>query len=160
MEPLKSAEPRGVLENMPVSPPRAEVWIQPTLDGDEHLAGAGAETPDQPGEDAPLTSAQRELAGQQALGLTPDTVAEEIPEQVQRILDNVRQAQETIDHHRGTPEYAEHDDSEFLGLAWGDLDRRERDAILQPPKPDIAPASELARQTKERQAVHSGPEHG
>jgi hypothetical protein len=135
------------------------VWIQPTLDGFEHLAAAGPDPAEPRSGNEQPTTAQREAYGQQILGLTPDTVHEEIPEQVQRVCANVRKAQEIIDHHRGTPEYAEHDSSEYLGPAWGDLARRERDAILQPPKPDIAPASELARRAPERQAISANPEH-
>lgn len=158
IEPLTSAEPSGILGTSPVPPPREEVWIEPTLDGFGHLATA-PEPAEPPAADPQLTSAQREAHGQQLLGLTPETVHEEIPEQVQRVCGNVRKAQEIIDRHRGTPEYAEDDSSEYLGLAWGDLARRERDTILQPPKPDITPARELARRAEERQAALSGPEH-
>lgn len=159
LEPLRSAEPASILDNPPTSRQREEVWIQPTLDGVEHLAAAEPETAERLDGTQQPTPAQRDAYGQQVLGLTPDTVHEEIPEQVQRVCDNVRKAQDIIDRHRGTPEYAEDDSSEYLGPAWGDLARRERDAILQPPKPDIAPASELARRAQERQAVHSSAGH-
>ena len=159
LEPLRSAEPEGIIPAHPAAI-REDVWVQLTLDGAEHLAGAeGQSAAASAATDPHVTSAQREACGQQALGLTHGTVHDEIPEQVLRIRDNVRKAQEIIDQHRETPEYAEHDSSEYLGAAWGDLTSRERDAILQPPKPDIAPAAELARQAAERQAVHDGPEH-
>ena len=159
LEPLRSAEPAGILDSPPPSPQREEVWIQPPLDGFEHLAVAEPGTAEPLDGNEQLTSAQREAYGQQALGLTPGTGHEEIPGQVQRVCDNVRKAQDIIDRHRGTPEYTEHDTSEYLGPAWGDLARRERDAILQPPKPDITPASELAHRAQERQAIHSSAEH-
>jgi hypothetical protein len=158
IEPLTSAEPSGILGAAPAPPPREEVWFQPTLDGFDHFATASVPA-EPPAADLQLASAQREAHGQQLLGLTPETVHEEIPEQVQRVCGNVRKAQEIIDRHRGTPEYAEGDSSEYLGLAWGDLARRERGAILQPPKPDITPARELARRAQERQAAYSGLEH-
>ena len=160
LEPLKSADVAGIgrperggqpaPERVPA--PRQEVWVQGTFDGGAHLAEADEGKPAaQAGQPLP-SSAERDAYAQQALGLTPETVAEEIPEQVIRIQENVRSAQEKIDRLRTTPQFDEHDDSAYEGPAWGDLARRERDAILQPPKPDVVPASEIARRAQERQA--------
>jgi len=151
LEPLMSAEPAGIPSDDSVpAAPREEVWVQETLDGAAHLAGA--ENVSAPHE-APLTPAQREARGQQILGLTPSTVHDEVPEQVHRIRENARKAQEEIDKLRGTPQFAEDDDATYLGPAWGDLARRDRDAILQPPKPDVVPASAVLRRAQERRAA-------
>jgi len=150
LEPLKSAEHAGIPSPDPVpAAPREEVWIQETLDGAAHLAGA--ENISAPRE-ASLTPAQREARGQQALGLTPPTVHDEVPEQVHRIRENARKAQEQIDKLRGTAQYAEDDDAVYLGTAWGNLARRDRDAIVQPPKPEVVPASAVLKRAQERSA--------
>jgi hypothetical protein len=96
---------------------------------------------------------QREARGQQALGLTPPTVHAEVPELVHRIRENARKAQEEIDKLRSTAQYAEDDDAVYLGTAWGDLARRDRDAIVQPPKPDVMPASAILQHAQQRQAA-------
>jgi hypothetical protein len=149
LKPLRSAEPDGITVGSaaPERPPQpaTEVAVQLTLDGAEHLL----ETADEPGEKAG-SAAWREARGQQALGLTPETVHDEIPEQVTRIRENARLAQERIDEFRGVAQFAAHDDSLYLGPGWGDLLRHERDAVLQPPKPDIIPASEVLKRMQER----------
>jgi len=150
LEPLRSAEPARLPSRDSVSAaPREEVWVQETLDGAAHLAGA--ENVSAPRE-ALLTSAQREARGQQVLGLTPSTVHDEVPEQVHRIHENARKAQEVIDKLRGTPQFAEDDDAVYLGAAWGNLARRDRDAIVQPPKPEVVPASAVLKRAQERRA--------
>ena len=157
LKPLKSAEPGGITypqpEPAPSPAPRPQLWIQETLDGAAHLPTTGTGKPAEPGRDTPLTNARREVPGQQALGLTPETVSDEIPAQVLRIRDNVRRAQQKIDCYRGTPEFADDDEVTYLGPAWGVLARRDRDAILQPPKPAVIPASEIARRMGDRSAA-------
>ena len=81
------------------------------------------------------------------------TAHEDMPEQVHRIRENARRAQEEIDRLRGIPQFAEDDDANYLGSAWGSLARRERDVIIQPPKPDIVPASEVLQRVQDRDAV-------
>jgi hypothetical protein len=159
LEPLRSAEPAGICQADPVpAAPRRGVWLQETLDGAVHLAQPEAESDAVPDAEPPLTLAQREFLGRQALGLTPPIVHDDVPEQVHRIRENARQVQNQIDRLRGTPEYAEDDDAVYLGAAWGDLHRRDRDAILQPPKPDMVPASAILQRVRERQAA-TEPEH-
>ena len=41
-----------------------------------------------------------------------------------------------------------------LGTAWSVLARRDREAIIQPPKPEVTPASEIRRRVQERTAAH------
>jgi len=155
LEPLTPADTAGIAnpDHAPTSAPRKEVWVQQTLDGAAHLAAEDAEKPKTPNVQPVLTRAQREARGQQLLGLTPDAVHEAIPEQVLRIRENVREAQETIDRIRTTPQFAEDDDAVYLGPAWDVLGQRERGAILQPPKPDVMPAREIARRVQDRWAT-------
>lgn len=100
----------------------------------------------------PLTQAEREAHGQQALGLTPATVHEDIPGQVQRIRETARQIQAKIDDFASTREPAEEPDATDLGPAWNVQAGRQRDAILQPPKPDVVPASQILERAPARQA--------
>ena len=94
---------------------------------------------------------------------------DEIPEPVLRIQESVHVVQEKLDQLRSIGQYAEHDDSLYLGPAWGDLAQRERDAVLQPARPDIVPASVILKQARasvilkqarEREPAVIEPEHG
>jgi flagellar biosynthesis GTPase FlhF len=96
---------------------------------------------------------QHEVLGQPALGLTPETVDEAIPAQLQRIRENMRTAQARIDDLRDTRVPSEDPDEMGLGLAWDVLARRDRDAILQPPRPEITSASEIVRRAQGRTAA-------
>jgi hypothetical protein len=73
--------------------------------------------------------------------------------QLHRIRENMRTAQARIDDLRDTRVPSEDPDEMGLGLAWDVLARRERDAILQPPRPQITPASEIVRRAQERAAA-------
>ena len=157
LEPLRSAEPADSPASDPV-PPRHEVWVQDTLDGAVHLAREGTTASGDPGREPPPAPDRSEAHGQQALGLTPSAVHDEVPGQVHRIRENARKAQAQIDRVRSTPEYAE-DDDVYLGAAWGNLIRRDRDAILQPPRPDIVPASAVLQRAGHREA-DAEPEAG
>ena len=77
---------------------------------------------------------------------------DEVPGQVHRIRENARTAQAEIDRVRATPQSAEDDNDVYLGAAWGNLIRRDRDAILQPPKPDVVPASAILQRAGHRGA--------
>jgi len=93
----------------------------------------------------PAGPAERDLLGQQMLGLTPVAVREDVPDLVWRIRENAQRAQEEIDRLRGMARFAEDDDALYMGPAWGSLA-----AILQPPKPDLVPADAVIEQTRER----------
>lgn len=150
IEPLRSAEPEGGITHEKERTRSGELWIQPTLDGSVHLPGAGrgdAEVGEQS-----LAPARRDALGQQALGLTPETVADPIPAQILRIQENMQKAQARIDDLRDTRVPGEDHDAMDLGPAWDVLARRDRDAILQPPKPEITPASEVIRRAQEQAA--------
>jgi len=152
LEPLRSAEPEHLPRPgpAPAPEPRQEVWVQETLDGTAHLPMEGAAAAGE-GDAEPPAPGRREALGQQALGLTPSAVHDEVPDQVHRIRENARKAQAEIDRLRSTPRYAE-DDDVYLGAAWGSLIRRDRDAILRPPKPDIVPASGILQRAGHREA--------
>ncbi|HUY45105.1 MAG TPA: MobF family relaxase [Streptosporangiaceae bacterium] len=157
IEPLKSAEPEGITLPGPARPPRREVWVQQTLDGSCHLPGTSPE--DSACKEPALTPAQREVFGQEALGLTPETSREGIPEQVLRIRENARTAQAKLDELRDMHVPDEDQEAADLGPAWNILASRDRDAILQPPKPDVTPSSEILRRAQER-GVDREPELG
>ena len=76
-----------------------------------------------------------------------------IPVQLDRIRESMRAAQARIDDLRDTRVPSEDPDEMGLGLAWDVLARRERDAILQPPRPQITPTSEIIRRAHERTAA-------
>ncbi|MGH3274557.1 MAG: AAA family ATPase [Streptosporangiaceae bacterium] len=154
LEPLKSAEPEGIALRRADRPSHRESWVQGTLEGSEQF---GREQPDHSeAEERPLTAEQREAAGQEALGLTPQAVHEEIPDQVLRIRETVRLAQARIDDLQDTRVPGEDPDDDHLGRAWEVLGRRERDTIVQPPKPDIVPAREIMQRAQQRVADREG----
>jgi hypothetical protein len=154
LEPLRSAEPASTLATQleREDAPRGEVWVQPTLDGAVHLPDRQAETRRTADQMMRPAQAEREAAGQQALGLTPETAHEEIPDQVIRIHETARQIQAKIDALASTREPADERDAAEPGPAWNVEARRQRDAILQPPKPDIVPASKILEHAPDRQA--------
>jgi hypothetical protein len=153
LAPLRSAEPpAGILgELSSPAPPRSEIWVQDTLDGAAHLA-EGELVPNAADQRGPLTLADREARGQQVLGLTPDTVHDDIPEEVLRIRETARQIQARVDDLVSIREPAEEPEATDLGPAWNVQATRQRDAILQPPKPDVVPASKVLERSHDRQA--------
>lgn len=104
--------------------------MQGTLDGEVHLAEDGC-VPSATSQPEPLTRAEREAQGQQALGLTPDTVHEDIPGQVQRIREAARQIQAKIDDFASTREPAEEPDATDLSPAWNVQATRQREPAPQ-----------------------------
>jgi hypothetical protein len=152
LEQLKSAEPGEFVLRAKHPRPDREVWVQETLDDPEHLAAEAANR--SRGEERPLAAEQREGATQEALGLTPDAVHKEIPEQVLRIRENMRLAQAKIDDLQDTRVPSDDNEGADLGRAWDVLACRERDAIVQPPEPDVVPAREILQRTQERMAGH------
>jgi hypothetical protein len=131
--------------------PRSEVWVQGTLDGAAHLAESEP-APAAASQHVPLTQAEREARGQQALGLTPDMVHDDITEEVLRIRETARQIQAKVDDLASIREPAEEPEATDLGPAWNVQATRQRDSILQPPKADIVPASRVLELEHDRQA--------
>jgi hypothetical protein len=147
---LRSAEPtRSAGESPVISMPRpGQAWVQETLDGAVHLPSAAMEPV--LGEPAPDTAALGlENRGQLGFSLTEPAI-QPIPEEVVRIRDNARRVQEEIDKLRTVPEFAEDDDPGYLEPGWRNLTRHFRDAIIQPPKPDLVPAPAVLRQARSR----------
>ena len=137
-----------------------QVWVQLTLDGTPHLVPSAAPMA---GPNALAPSRQREAAGQLALRLTPETAHEPVPEQVTRIRENARTAQAKLDELASTPLPAAGEDGLSPGPAWPAEARRERGAILQPPRPEVVPSSQVLEQqqaTSRADAGHAEAEAG
>jgi flagellar biosynthesis GTPase FlhF len=107
-------------------------------------------------------SGQRGADGQRALGLTMQTAREQIPEQVLRIRQNASTAQAILDDlsHMLLP--GTDDDDLSPGLAWPTVAGRERDAVLQPPRPDVVPSARVLERYHRTQpeARHAEAEPG
>ena len=152
LEPLKSAEPAGITLTAPGSALRDDALVEETLFGVPWTPepDAGLE---EVVRDADLET-RREAAGQQALGLTAEAVDDDIPATILRIRENARNAQEDIDRLRGMPQFAEDDDATYLGNAWGSFADHDREAIIQPPKPEMLPAREIVERAHGVSATH------
>ena len=148
LEPLKSAEPPGIVLRRRISVPGTRPGVRRRWMTRRAVLPRQADRPE--ARNGRLLAEQREAASQEALGLTPETVHEEIPEQVLRIRENVRLAQARIDDLRNTRVPSEDHEGEDLGRAWDVLARRDRDAIVQPPKPDVVPAREILQRARDR----------
>ena len=154
------AESAGITDaEQPAPSPDKDAWVQLTLDGAAHLfTGPSPQTQ----QNALAPSKQCEAAGQLLLGLTPDTAHDEIPEQVLRIRENAKIAQAKLDDLAHTPLPGAGADDLSPGPAWPAEDHRERDAVLQPPRPEVVPSS---RVLEHYQAARAGvgdaePERG
>ena len=114
--------------------------------------GSAAEPATPPRATSPVKRARHTVFEQQLSGGDTE-ISGDAAEHVARIVDNARRAQEQINYLRGQPEYAEHNDAIYLGLAWDVRAGRERDAIIQPPRPDLAPADAVRERSHTRTAV-------
>lgn len=97
-------------------------------------------------------SRRRDLGQQAVLGLTPQAAHNEIPAQVLRIRDNARIAQAKIDDLASLPLPGPGDDTSSRGIAWPSGAGRDRDAVLQPPHPDVVPSARVLAQLTLAQA--------
>ncbi len=137
---LRSAEPEGF-----VYPKRGEardVWVQPRLDGSVEL----------PRETEPLSPAEREERALDLLGLTLSYDQPELPLQVSEIAEYNRKRQVEIDERRSLRIPAEEPDEMDLGEAWNVLAEHRRDAVIQPPRPQIPAATKVVEHAAEREA--------
>ena len=135
---------RSGRRHLPRHPRRSadDVWIQVTLDGSPHLAEDVR--PRQHRRTSPPPARQREAAGQLALGLTPDTADDEIPEQVLRIRENARIAQAKLDELASTRAARRPSEDDLSpGPGWPAITGPDRDAVLQPPQPDVVPSARV-----------------
>lgn len=121
-------------------PPGGDPWMQLTLDGTAHPLGAASSGPH--GKERAPQGQRAEVIGQLMLGLTPSTAHHEIPGLVLRIRDNAKAAQAKLDELAGLPEPGTDMDNP-PGLAWPITQRRDRDAVLQPPQPEVVPSARV-----------------
>jgi hypothetical protein len=145
LEPLRPHPNKAVGITHPghPGPARRDAWIQDTLDGFSRPAD-DAEYRKPPPEPDP--SRQWEADSQHALGLTAQAAEAEIPEQVLRIRQNATIAQAKLDELAHTPRPGADQDDLSLGPAWPTPARPDRDAVLQPPQPDIVPSARVIDQ--------------
>jgi conjugative relaxase-like TrwC/TraI family protein len=137
---------------------REDVWIQDTLDG---VARRAEDIHQDKPRREPVASKQREAEGQLTLGLTPEAVRAEISEQMLRIRENARIAQAKLDELTHTPLPGAEEDDLSPGQAWPVTAGRDRDAVLQPPKPDVVPSARvLERRASETRAGRTEAERG
>ena len=135
----------------PADRSQTHAWVR-------HVIAADPATPPAPSE--PQTSAStpegdvaaRHASFRQQLDRSDTAIPDDAAERLARITDNARRAQEQIDYLRGQPEYADHDNTIYLGPAWNIQARHQRDAIIQPPKPDLAPAAAVLERSQARTA--------
>jgi conjugative relaxase-like TrwC/TraI family protein len=119
-------------------------WVQERLDGGSELAAE----PREPSE--PESIADRDQRGLEALGLTLGHLQEELPLGIRETVAYSRERQAELDQRSSQMVPDEDPDYEDIGPAWSRLADREREAILQPPPPQIPPAEELLELFHER----------
>jgi hypothetical protein len=139
---LKSVEPEGF--KYEERDKRADVWVQPRLDG-------SADLPREP-QMEPLARAEREERALEVLGLTLCYDQPELALQVTEIAEYNRKRQAEIDERRSLGIPSEDPDEIDLGPAWNVLAERRRDAVIQPPKPPIPAAEAVLERAAEREA--------
>ncbi|MGI8448225.1 MAG: hypothetical protein ACR2MP_13795 [Streptosporangiaceae bacterium] len=149
---LRRRHPEQVLESLSpaghdeATPPGAavqsgtEVLVQPTLEESVSL---------------PSTAAPEQASYQAGHSPVPDPASpatpleiagDGIPPRIMRIRENARAAQAEIDRLSSARIPDGDTDEADLGLSWSALTRRDRAAVIQPPRPEIIPASEILRQ--------------
>ncbi len=124
---------------------------------DEALKSAEPEGfvyPELPSKPAEPTPAEREERALQVLGLTLDYDQPELPSQISEIAEYNRQRQAEIDERRSVRIPAEEPDEMDLGQALNVLAERRRDAVIQPPQPEIPPSSKLLEHEADLEAEH------
>jgi len=113
---------------------------RPTLNESERQPVDAGRRPEQ-NEHTPTD--QHDAVGRRTLGLSPQAAYDEIPEQVLRIQQNAALAQARLDDLVWTPLPGASEDDPSPGFAWPVAIVRERDAILQPPRPDVVPPTRI-----------------
>jgi hypothetical protein len=149
IEPLRPhpAEADGLATTVPE---QKDTWVQLTIDGTVRPVGGEAE------HDEAITDAGWAGRTRLALGLTSDTALAGIPEQVQQIHQKARRTQEQLDEIAQMPLPGEREHGSSPGPAWPGRSGPGRAAVLQPPRPEIAPAAQVTEQY--RATGHSTPE--
>ncbi len=76
----------------------------------------------------------------------------DVADRLAQITERARQARQQLDCLATMPQFADEEQSVYTGPAWDVLARRQREAIIQPPRPEIPPA----RAVLERAGVATG----
>jgi conjugative relaxase-like TrwC/TraI family protein len=119
--------------------------------------GIGNSVPTAPPQSRHNAEAQR----QRILGLTFATAENEIPEHVTRIREHATIVQAKLDELASLPEQAGDMDTLSPGPAWPVAVQRDRDAVLQPPRPEVVPSTRIAERYSElANTVRPEPERG
>jgi hypothetical protein len=121
--------------------PDKATWVQLTFDETAHPMNAASPKPN--GNARAPDKQRTEADGQLMLGLTVGTAHREIPEQMLRIRDNAKLAQAKLDDLTSLREPATDADDLSPGPAWPTAQQRDRDAILQPPQPEVVPSTRI-----------------
>jgi hypothetical protein len=91
----------------------------------------------------PLRSAESVVTDEEReqLILTPGASSYETPEWIARLAAERRAVRDRLEEWQGVRVPSEDPDYGYEGLAWPAWALRDRDAILQPPKPEMRPAA-------------------
>jgi hypothetical protein len=105
----------------------------------------------------PLRSAEPMVTGEERgqLILEPGTETYQMPEWITRLAAERRAVAERLDARKTILVPSEDADYEPLGLAWPTWFERDRDAILQPPKPEMRPSPLVLQRAADLQAEPS-----
>lgn len=96
--------------------------------------------------------APRDPGTPKLIDLTTAEISPQTQQRLTAITEAARRAQQQIDYLASMPRYAADDHSIYLGTAWETLARRQRDAIIQPPKPEITPAAAVVQRSHQQMA--------
>jgi hypothetical protein len=156
--PLKpnAAEQDGIVASTPSEP----AWVQLTLDGGAHPVDAGP-AGHQRREHVP-DKQSAEAHSQLMIGLTLETAHHKIPEHLLRIRDGAKAVQAKLDELASLREPAADADDLSPGPTRPIAQQRDRDALLQPPQPEVVPSTRITEryQAAAADAVHPEPERG
>ena len=95
-----------------------------------------------------------------ALGLTLETADQPIPASLKRLEREASARRAELDELASLRLPADERDGESPGLAWPEQDRRQRDAVLQPPHHEIDPSADVLSAYRDTRstASHAEPE--
>jgi hypothetical protein len=135
-------------------------WVQLTLDGVADPVDVGSSGRERTERVPDKRSAEAD--GQLMLGLTRETAHGQIPDHVLRIRNNAKTAQAKLDELASLREPAADLDYLSPGPAWPIAQQRDRDAVLQPPRPEVVPSTRIVERYRAVpvHAVSTEPERG
>ena len=102
----------------------------------------------------PLRSAEPVVTEEESaeLVLTPGKEEYRTPEWITRLAAERRAVREKLEERQGVRVPSEDPDAQDEGEAWPTWFRRDRDAILQPPRPEMTPSPRVVALANERAA--------